>query len=200
MNKKGYKKVFIDLETTGTDESIHHIWQLSGCIRDEDNEVLEIFNFKFRPFSLDHFEQNAIDICGMTLKELDALTLSAIETYKEFLIILGRYCNKFNRHDKYQLIAYNSKFDERFLRAFFKHFYDDYFGSWFWNPSICVMQNMAMFLIDHRGAVPNFKLETLCKCAELGWDNDKAHDALYDVSKTIELFDYCRNNSRVLGE
>jgi exonuclease I len=57
-----------------------------------------------------------------------------------------------------------------------------------------------MFLIDVRGALPNFKLETLCQSAGLGWDPARAHDAQYDITQTIKLYKYLRENTRILGQ
>lgn len=197
---KGYKKCFIDVETTGTVRKQHHIWQLAGEIVDVDNTVLERFNFKFRPFSLEHIDLEAIAHSGITYDELYDLPMSSDEAFVEFQAILGRHCNKYDKNDKYQFVAYNANFDNEFLREWFSCYEDNFFGSWFFNPSICVMQAMAMFLLDVRHLIPNFKLGTLCECAGLGWDKSKAHDAMYDIEKTRELFEYVRIHSKVLGE
>jgi hypothetical protein len=56
------------------------------------------------------------------------------------------------------------------------------------------MQAAAWMTQRVRGALPNFQLGTLCRCAELGWDETQAHDAKYDVHKTLLLFRYIQNN------
>jgi DNA polymerase III alpha subunit (gram-positive type) len=196
----GYIKCIIDTETTGTDRKINEIWQISGCLRANDGRILEWFDYKFRPLSLEGLTDEALEKTNMTREKLMSFEMSAREAYEAFVAMLGRHCNKFDKKDKMQLVAYNAGFDSEFLREFFAKMGDNYFGSWFFNPAICVMQAMAMFLLDHRGALPNFKLETLCQSAGLGWDETKAHDALYDVHQTARLFDYVRENTRILGE
>lgn len=197
---KGYKKCFIDTETTGVDRKLNHIFQISGCIEDTDGSILEEFNLEFRPHSLESVSQEAFDKTGVTYEELASRETTAAMAYKAFVAILGRHCNKFDRADKMQFIAYNAGFDSDFLREFFLIHGDEYYGSWFFFPQICVCQAMGMFLLDHRSALPNFKLETLCQAAGFTWDETKAHDAMYDIAMTRKLFHYLRKHTRILGE
>lgn len=202
MNEKyqGYKKCFVDVETTGTDRKLHNIFQLSGAILDKDDNILERFDFRFCPISLEHTDAGALEKTGMTIEKLKALPMSAPEAYAKFIEVLERHCNRYDKTDKMQMVAYNSTFDSDFLREFFAKNNDNYFGSWFWSPAICIMQWAAMFLIDVRGALCNFRLETLCQSAGFGWDEEKAHDAEYDIDMTIKLFKFLRENTKVLGE
>jgi len=188
----GYKCAFIDTETTGLDRHNHNIFQLSGIITDPDLNVLEKFNFKFQPFDIDNFEQEAIDRTGVNKEDLRNLEMIAPEAYQEFIKVLSRHCNKYDKTDKLQMIAYNSVFDSDFLREFFIKNGDNYYGSYFWNPAICVYQASAWFAMRVRGAFTNFKLKTLCVSAGIKWDDDKAHDAMYDVEQTLELFKYIK--------
>lgn len=196
----GYTKCFIDVETTGVDRKLNEIWQISGAIVDRTDKVLERFDFKFMPFSLEHASDEALAHSGMTVAKLCELSGDPRKVYESLLEIFGKYCNKFDKNDKMQLIAYNSGFDSEFLREFWAKNNDNYFGSWFWTPAVCVMQMSAAFLIDVRGALPNFKLGTLCQSAGLGWDDSKAHDAAYDINQTIRLYNFLRDNTLKLGE
>ena len=63
----GYKYCFIDVETTGLDRKLHNIFQISGVILDCDLKEIESFDLKFKPHSLEHTEQGALDATGMTL-------------------------------------------------------------------------------------------------------------------------------------
>ena len=190
----GYKYCFIDVETTGLDRKQHNIFQISGAIHDENLNELENFDLRFRPFSLECYEQGALDATGMTLDDLQHLPMSSYEAYKTLIQILSRHCNKYDKKDKLHFVAYNAAFDNDFLREFFAKHDDSYFGSWFWNPSICVMNAAAWFTQRVRGAFPNFKLGTICECAEVGWDEAKAHDAQYDIQQTVALFKYLNTN------
>lgn len=185
----GYFKCFIDTETTGVDRKLNHLFQISGAILDKDDEILERFDFKFTPFSLEHVSKEALEKTGMTITQLSEFG-DPRKAYSDFTTMLGKYCNKFDKADKMQMIAYNANFDSDFLREFFTLNGDNYFGSWFWNPPLCVMQMMAWITIRVRGSLPNYKLGTLCQAAGLGWDESKAHDAQYDIDKTIALYRY----------
>ena len=190
----GYKHVFLDVETTGLDTRSNNIFQICAIITDPQYNILEKIDLKFRPFSLDVVSEEALAKTGMTIESLTDLEMSAREAYVALIEFLSRHCDRYNTADKMHFVGYNVRFDYDFMREFFVKNGDSYFGSWFWNPAICVMQAAAWMTMRVRGALPNFKLETLCKCAELGWDDSGAHDANYDITQTLELFKYIRND------
>lgn len=191
MNEyNGYKYCFIDVETTGTDRTRNHMFQISGRVTTPDLKILESFNFVFRPHSLEHVESGALEKTRMTVEDLDSLPMSSSVAYSQFVEMLGRHVEKFNKKDKMHFVAYNAGFDVDFTRAWFAVNGDSYFGSWFWHPPICVMQSAAWLTQRVRGALPDFKLGTVCRAAELGWDEDSAHNADYDIEKTVQLFRY----------
>lgn len=189
-NNTGYIKAFIDTETTGTDRKLHEIFQIAGKLISPSGKILEEFDYKFRPLSLEHADPEALKWSGMTVEDLAALPMSAGEAYQEFTAMLARHINKFDKKDKAQFIAYNAGFDTDFIREFFAKHNDNYYGSWFFQPAIDVMAMMAIMLINVRASIPSFKLGVLCECAGLGWDENKAHDAQYDIDKTIELYNF----------
>jgi DNA polymerase-3 subunit epsilon len=186
----GYKYCFIDTETTGVERDRHHVFQISGRITDPDLNTLESFNFVFRPHSLEHADPGALEKTRMTVEDLAAFPMSAAEAYEKFIAVCGRHVEKFNKKDKMHFVAYNAGFDADFMRKFFQESGDNYFGSWFWHPPICVMQAAAWLTQRVRGAFVNFQLGTVCAAAGIGWDETKAHDADYDIQKTVELFKY----------
>jgi DNA polymerase-3 subunit epsilon len=190
----GYKHFFLDVETTGLDTTINDIFQISGIVTDSSLNVLERCDYRFKPFSLDRVQEEALKKTGMTIESLQSLEMNAGQAYYSLIEMLSRHCDKFDKKDKLHFVAYNAKFDADFIRKFFEKNGDQFFGSWFWNPPICVMQAAAWMTMRVRGAMPNFKLETLCQCAELGWDEAQAHDASYDIAKTLELFRYLRHD------
>lgn len=186
--KTQYNRIFIDVETTGLDPKINNIFQLSGIIADPELNILEKFDYKFRPFDLDNCEPAALEKTGMTLDELQSLPMDYNEAFNQFTHAMSKRCNRYDKTDKFQMIAYNAPFDSGFLREFFTKNNDNYFGSWFWNPPICVMQASAWALQDQRADISNFKLATLCKLVGIDWDETQAHNAMYDIHKTYELY------------
>ena len=196
----GYKKCVVDTETTGVDRDKHNVWQIAGSILDNKDNVLESFDFKFQPFSFDHIEESAVEKSNIDEKYLRELPMTNAQGYSAFIEVLERHVNRFDKKDKMQMIAYNAGFDSDFIRKLFADNGDNYFGSWFWHPPICVMQLAASFLIDVRGAIRDFQLSTLCECAGFKWDESKAHDAGYDIDMTLKLYKYLRENTFKLGE
>jgi DNA polymerase III alpha subunit (gram-positive type) len=192
------KLCFLDVETTGIDREQHNIFQISARITSPDaSEVLSSFNATFKPLTLT-VQEDAITQHGYSLEDLASLPMSSSSAYADFVSWLSEHVNRYDKTDKLHFVAYNAKFDAEFVRAWFEKHDDNYFGSYFWNPPICVMIGAAWFTKRVRGALPNFKLSTLCQCAELGWDEDQAHDASYDIDKTIELYRYLDTNLSAL--
>ena len=56
--------------------------------------------------------------------------LPAEEVYKEFVQMLNKYCDKYDRNDKFALGGYNVQFDLGKLNGWFKHFGDNYLFSY----------------------------------------------------------------------
>lgn len=182
------KKCFIDVETTGTDISKHSIQQISVVILDENDVEVGAFNHKMRPFKPD-YEYGALSITNLTPEELFSNERpSSLEAFDEFKTFLNQHVNRYDRKDKLLFVAYNSEFDERFVREWFNEHNDSYYNAYFWVPSLCLMKTAAWVLRDHRDRLSNFKLGTVCKMAGIEFKETDAHDSSYDIKKTIELY------------
>lgn len=189
------KTIYIDLETTGVDPAKNGVIQIAGIISSglpADNGVE--FNFPVRPFATDAIEEEALSTNRKTREEIN-LYPEANQVYKLFCDMLGRYCDKYNKMDKFLFIGYNSKFDADFLRSWFGKNNDKFFGSWFWNPPIDIM-NLAMYVLkNERQNLPNFKLGTVA--SYLGIDiKEELHDALADIKITAEIESILRSRLR----
>lgn len=182
------EKLFIyDLETTGTRFWKNGIHQLSGMIR-IDGEVKEKFNFKVRPYERALIEPEALAIAKVTKEQIMSYDPMA-KVKAELTDIIDLYVSKYDRADKFHLMGYNNRgFDDPFLRAFWTQCNDKYFGSYFWSDSIDVMVLASNALKDHRATMQNFKLETVAKTLGIDFSSEEAHDALYDVEKTYEIY------------
>lgn len=186
------KLLFYDLETTGTKFWRNGIHQLSGMVV-INGEVKETFDYKVQPNPKAEIEQEALDIAGVTQEQIMAYpTMWGV--WKAFTDMLGKYVNKFDKQDKFFLCGYNNaQFDNQMLRAWFVQNSDNYFGSWFWSSSIDVMVLATQYLLPIRPAMENFKLCTVAKELGVIIEEEKLHDALYDIYLTYEIYKVVTN-------
>lgn len=181
------KSLFYDLETTGVQPHINGIHQIGGIVV-IDNVVKEAFNIKVRPHPKSVIESSALAVCGKTKEEIMAYQ-SMEEGFKHFREIVNKYVDRYDKRDKFHLIGFNNRaFDDQFLRRFFEYNGDDYFGSLFWSDSMDMSAQMSYVLKAKRHLMQNFKLGTVCNYVGIPFDKNEAHDAMYDVRKTRELY------------
>lgn len=180
------KLFFCDVETTGTKYWKNGIHQISGCI-EIDGDVKEYFDFKVKPYKDALIEDEAL-LCSNTTREQIAGYADMIDVHKALTEMLKKYVNKFDKKDKFFFLGFNSSFDNQFLRAFFVQCKDDYFGSWFWAGTIDVMVLALEFLIEERPKMENFQLKTVAKFLEIPVDENKLHDAIYDIDLTRQIY------------
>lgn len=182
------KLIFYDLETTGTNCELHGIHQISGMI-EIGGEVKESFNFKVQPHKGALINAEALRVGNVTLEEIRAY--EPIGTvYSKFVNMLGGYCDKYHRQDKFFLVGYNNaSFDNQFLRKWFEVNGDKYFGSWFFSNSIDVMVLASQHLLETRHTMENFKLHSVARACGIDIDETKLHEASYDISLTKQIYD-----------
>jgi DNA polymerase-3 subunit epsilon len=177
------KKMFYDCETTGVDVRKHSIHQISGCI-EIDGVVVESFNFKVRPNPKAKIEPEALEVCGVTEEQILAYPEMSI-IFKKVKAMLRKYCDPYNKLDKIFLIGFrNASFDDKMFRAWFEQNGDEYFGSWFWSDSQDVSVLASVYLEKRRAGMENFKLMTVARTLGVKVDDEKLHDAEYDIYLT----------------
>lgn len=183
------KQLFFDLETTGLDPELHGIHQLCGMIV-IDGVVKCDFAMKMQPHPRAVIEAEALKCSNTTIYMLEAYP-SMQMAYHQFTEMLSQYVNKFNKQDKFFLIGYNNAgFDNNFLRKWFFHNNDKYFGSWFWSNTIDVMVMASYHLMDKRHLMSDFKLKTVAAACGIEVDESKLHQAGYDIELTKNVYDF----------
>ena len=191
------KILYLDLETTGTDEHIHQIYQLSALVEIDGNIVeeydtyiaidpsLPVDDWVFNQWSEDNFDVNHLMTCK-----------SVKDIHSEFTRMLGKYVNIYSKTDKFHLCGYNVGFDERFLRKMFLRCGDSYFNSYFWSDKLDVMGLASFVLIGIRHKLSNFKLETLCRLFGI---SITAHNSMSDITATRNLYLGLKNYLEIKG-
>ena len=176
------KVLYFDTETTGLDPQRNTIIQLSGMI-EIDGQVVETFNYKIRPIQSDVIDPEALRVHGITQSEMDTYPEPSV-VLKQFLTLLEKYCNKFDRNDKYYPAGYNVKFDLEMLYAFARKQGEKYLGSFLaWVP-IDGMPLVHYLVTQSDFKLPDYKLKTVCDHFGI---EIKAHDAMSDITATREL-------------
>ncbi len=186
------KQFFYDLETTGVNPAKNGIHQIAAIIV-IDGEEKERINIKIQPNPKAIIEDDALKVGNVTREQLATYT-PFVEGYNQLRAILGKYVNPRDKTDKFHLIGFNNRqFDDQFLRGLFLQNDDKYFGSWFWSDSSDVMVLASECLKDARHKMDNFKLSTVVKFVGLTVDEEKLHDAFYDLEITQSLYSEIKN-------
>lgn len=182
------KKIFYDLETTGTDPRRHSIHQLSASI-EIDGQVKEVLDLRIRPHEKSEIVPEALAASGVTLEQLQAHPLSYAEAFKLLEKTLARYVDAYDKTDKFHLVGFNNLgFDDNFLIKFFKVNGSSYFFSWFWSDRQDVQALASVYLQERRRFMPSFKLSRVAKELGIEVDDSRLHEAGYDVVLTRSIY------------
>lgn len=192
------KFFFFDLETTGLDFDTCAIHQIAGEIV-VDGKTVESFNLRLRPHDWALIDEEALEVAGVTREQIMEYPESQT-VYRELLSMLAKYVDKYDKKDKFFLVGYNNAaFDNKFLRAFFERNNDKYFGSWFWSNSIDVMVVVSLYMINIRADMENFKQSTVAKFLGIQVEEEKLHDAMYDIYLCREILKRVAIGMRFVG-
>ena len=179
------KIIFIDTETGGVNPEKSALIQLSGIIRIDKKDV-EKFNFYIKPFENSEVNEKALEVQGRTLDELKAEKyIEEKEVYKQFINLLDKYIDKYDKTDKFIVAGYNVRFDVDILKALFQRHGNNFLFSYL--DSSMLDPSYSIRLLQIAGILPvleNNKLETWCKYFNIEL---KAHDSLEDIVATKKL-------------
>ena len=179
------KIIFIDTETGGVNPEKAALIQLSGIIRIDKKDV-EKFNFYIKPFENSEVTEKALEVQGRTLEELKTdKYVEEKEVYKQFINLLDKYIDKYDRTDKFIVAGYNVRFDVDILKAFFQRHGNNFLFSYLDSSMLDPLYSIRLLQIaEVLPVLENNKLETWCK--HFGMEL-KAHDSLEDIEATKKL-------------
>ena len=167
--------LWIDVETTGLNEKKNDIIQLA-CIPIVNGVPQKSFNEFCQPLSWENVEQEALNIHGISREMLQTFQ-SSEDMFSKFI----DYISSFNV--KFTIAGFNVSFDRRFLSATFSKLNKNQEFSRLFSIDIhCVYKRASD--VKHKIASKSLKLEALANLYKI---EINAHDALSDISATIEL-------------
>lgn len=181
------KKLFFDVETTGTDWRKHSIHQLFAIL-EIDGEIIEKCDIRMRPHIAAEILPEALKVSDVTTEEVCAYPPWE-DGHKKFASMVDRHVDRYNQKDKIFLIGFrNMSFDDFFLRKLFELAGDNFFGARFWGNSIDVSPLASQYLIDRRILMPSFKLHRVAHDLGIIVNKDLLHEAGYDVYLTRSIY------------
>lgn len=179
------KVCYIDVETTGLDAVKNDIIQLAGII-EIDGEVKATFEFECQPYSFENLEPKAMEVNGYTRQDLEKFDVP-IKVKTQLECLFSKYVDKFNKNDKFIFAGYNSPFDFRFMKEWWKKGGDKYWGSYFEYKQMDIYPLFQMYAIAAKLDLPNHKLVTAAAHFGLDFGEEGAHDAMADIRVTREV-------------
>lgn len=192
------KFFFFDLETTGLDFDTCAIHQIAGEIV-IGGKTVESFNLRLKPHDGAAIDDEALEVAGVTREQIMAYP-DHREVYRKLLSMLEKHVDRYDKKDKFFLVGYNNAaFDNKFLRAFFERNNDKYFGSWFWSNSIDVMVVASLYTMKVRDKMENFKQSTVAKFLGIQVEEEKLHDAMYDIYLCREILKRAATGMKFIG-
>ena len=191
---RGYCPVVIDVETAGFNPKTDALLEMAATTLKMDQDgwmsIDQTIHFHVEPFEGANIEKAAIEFNGIdpfnplrgAVSEHDALH----ETFK--IIRKGMKAEDCNRAI---VVAHNATFDHSFIMAASER------ASLKRNPfhPFATFDTAALSGL----ALGQTVLAKACRAAEIPFDNDEAHSALYDTERTAELFCYIVNKWKALG-
>lgn len=178
------KILYFDTETTGLDPVVNDIIQLAGMI-EIDGNIKHTFKYHIQPFNWKAVNDEALKVNGLKIEDIEQYS-EPKDVYLDFVAMLGRFVDKFDKADKFYMAGYNVEFDLQFLLQFFSKNGDKYFGSWFNYKKVDPLPILHLFEAFGGLQLENMKLETVCKHFKIEID---AHDAMSDIFATKQLLD-----------
>jgi DNA polymerase III epsilon subunit-like protein len=190
------KLLFLDTETTGTNEAINGVIQLAALM-EVDGEVVGSFETLVQPWNGCQIAEGALEVSGITIQQL--LTAPP-EDYavSTFIKWLRKYIGQFDKKDKAFLVGFNTPFDDKFLRALCDRVGEKFLGSYKWPDTIDVRGFAAYHLAEERPHMSQFRLsDVAAKVLTEGelieaMAGESFHSAMADIRVTRAVWNKVR--------
>jgi len=192
---RGYLPVIVDIETAGFNAKKNPLLEIAAVIVEPDAhgflQLTESHNYNINPFEGSELDESALKFTGidpyhpfrMAIDEKEALN----KLFKPIKTAVKR-----NECTRAILVGHNPAFDINFLNAAIertKHKRSPFHP--FSSFDTATLGGLAY---------GQTVLAKIAKAAELEWDSEKAHSALYDAEQTAKLFCMIVNRWKEMAE
>lgn len=189
---RGFYPVVIDVETGGFNAQTDALLEIAAVTTrfnsDGQLEVHKSYHFNVEPFEGANIEQKALDFTGIDPTNPLRNAVSESEALKEIFKEL-RTEQKDAECNRCVLVGHNSWFDQSFLNAAAER------ANIKRNPfhpfTSFDTASLSALMLGHT------VLAQACKRAEITFSQKEAHSALYDATKTAELFCHLVNRANL---
>lgn len=194
------KLCFIDVETTGLYPTKHGMWQLAAIVMDGVHSMRPLAQLSLEmcpPESHQNFSEEALEVSGKTKEEILAFPPSK-DIFPLFVEFLDHQVDCYRRDDKMAFCAFNSRFDNDFVRSWFHQNNHKFFGSYFSSVhEVCVMNKFSDYLLLSGEKGPSRRnLSSVAEYLNCVPNQERHfHDARFDLKTTVNV--YCTLNSKM---
>lgn len=191
---RGYFPVVIDVETAGFNANTDALLELAAVTTRMDEEGVlhpdQVFHYHINPFEGANLEKAALEFNG--IDPFCALRGAIEESDAMKALCKGiRKAQKDAECQRSVIVAHNAAFDQGFVNAAIER------------SSIKRTPFHPFVSFDTTSiagvALGQTVLVKACKAANIPFDQNEAHSALYDAQKTAELFCHIINKWQALG-
>lgn len=184
------KTIWCDVETSGLDPNRNSIVQIALII--EARGLTLEWSSYMRPWPGAEIEDQALAVNGLSREQVQSFP-SHLSVFSEFVAVMEKFVDKFDRRDKFWFRAYNASFDMSFVHAWARACGEKYLMSFIRWPEQCVAQAISIKHPDRWARLQSRKLGAVCQ--EFGVAlGENAHDALADVRATKALWEAAYND------
>lgn len=191
---RGFLPVVVDVETGGFNAQTDALLEVAAVILEMDNQgtlqIKERYTKNIQPFEGAIVEQSALEFTGIDIYDTERQAEGEAEALREIFQPIRREVTE-TGCTRAIMVAHNAHFDLGFVNAAVER---SQIKRNPFHPFSCFDTSSLAGL-----AYGQTVLAKACQSAHIEFDNQNAHSALYDATKTAELFCGIVNRWKDLG-
>ena len=191
---RGFLPVVVDVETGGFDAQSNALLEVAAVLLEMDStgklQIKDSYTKNIEPFEGAVVEQSALEFTGIDIYDTDRKAEEEAEALRDIFRPIRREITE-TGCTRAVMVAHNAHFDLGFINAAVER---NQIKRNPFHPFSCFDTSGLAGL-----AYGQTVLAKACQAADIEFDNHDAHSALYDATKTAELFCAIVNKWKALG-